>query len=692
MKRRHAVAAEPHVIKADHKWTGKTEPPTPPRTYEHLDFEPQPMVGWFKPTELAKAGLQVVLSSAFGAYADKREVELVLGDAQWHDYSEDFEKNEDGLWFDYVADLGDGWDSTYTIARLLAEKTLNFTEDGQCTLDPNAPTKTRRGRVLVMGGDEVYPTSSPEEYTNRMIEPYRCALPYVPDYREAPHLYLIPGNHDWYDGLGSFFKLFCYEQWVGGWKTWQRRSYFALKLAAGDEASNRPDVWLWGIDTQLSSKLDQPQLDYFAYIAEKEMKPKSKIILCAAEPSWVYVDAKTQEQQTRVKRARNEERKKTEEDKLERKKKEIYAGIGYLEAKVIKPNNHDVTVGLAGDWHNYTRYESEDGKQRFVSGGGGAYLYPTHHMPKDLELPKAFSENGISGTTYKRKAIFPGESDSYWLVTRSLFFSFFRLNWGFTFLLGVIYLLLSWIVQSVSKVGRGTLMEADETLLERFSQSFDLGAFIQVIAHSPESVVFLVLIIAGMIGLSNYETISKRIIHGGIHGLAHIGLFLLLFYLCAKINLVWGADFFDSIFPGDWGKDHPLQVIIFGAEMLLFGSTLGGIVLGFYLWFSNRVLKIHDNEVLLCQSDPDYKNFLRFHLAKDGTLTIYPVGVKRVNRKRSWKFNKVERLLAAWKLNQEARDGEAWIEPREGVIQNFAQLIEDPITLPVTKNGGNAHG
>ncbi|MBD0259532.1 MAG: hypothetical protein ICV83_27750 [Cytophagales bacterium] len=43
-------------------------------------------------------------------------------------------------------------------------------------------------------------------------------------------LFAIPGNHDWYDGLASFVKQFCQGRWVGGWRTTQTRSYFALAL------------------------------------------------------------------------------------------------------------------------------------------------------------------------------------------------------------------------------------------------------------------------------------------------------------------------------------------------------------------------------------------------------------------------------------------------------------------------------
>ena len=114
--------------------------------------------------------------------------------------------------------------------------------------------------------------------------------------------------------------------------------------------------------------------------------------------------------------------------------------------------------------------------------------------------------------------------------------------------------------------------------------------------------------------------------------------------------------------------------------MLLFGGFLGGTVFGLYLWISNRFLKIHDNEVLLCQSDPDYKNFLRFRI-KDGQITIYPIGVERVNRKRSWSRDKTKRHLAAWELQPDATGGASWFEPKEGVIQDYAQLIEDPITI-----------
>src|SRR3982074_2280746 len=89
----------------------------------------------------------------------------------------------------------------------------------------------------------------------------------------------VPGNHDWYDSLVSFTRLFCQRRWFAGWKTRQNRSYFALRLPHR--------WWLIGTDVQLDSDIDVPQVRYFKHIAKK-MSGGDRIILCAAEPHWIY--------------------------------------------------------------------------------------------------------------------------------------------------------------------------------------------------------------------------------------------------------------------------------------------------------------------------------------------------------------------------------------------------------------------
>ena len=65
-----------------------------------------------------------------------------------------------------------------------------------------------RGKVLLLGGDEVYPTATTEAYEDRFKGPFAAALPRSEAGAE-PDMFATPGNHDWYDGLVSFLRLFC---------------------------------------------------------------------------------------------------------------------------------------------------------------------------------------------------------------------------------------------------------------------------------------------------------------------------------------------------------------------------------------------------------------------------------------------------------------------------------------------------
>ncbi|MGH3812811.1 MAG: metallophosphoesterase, partial [Pseudonocardiaceae bacterium] len=138
----------------------------------------RPMVRWLDPHQLVDTAVRVLLSGVFSSYADNRELQA-LEPAEVPDRS-----GEADLWLDYVADVGDGWNSTYTVARLLAADELKLDWDGETH-------STERGRILVMGGDQVYPVPNAAEYENRMLGPYRAALPCVPG--EAPELFAIPG-------------------------------------------------------------------------------------------------------------------------------------------------------------------------------------------------------------------------------------------------------------------------------------------------------------------------------------------------------------------------------------------------------------------------------------------------------------------------------------------------------------------
>jgi hypothetical protein len=151
------------------------------------------MVQWLDPKVLLGAALEVALSSLFARFADKREMQAGLPARFW-DASGLAENGS--LWLDYASDTGDGFDPTYAIAYLLA-RDAPWSGTGEL----------KRGKVLVLGGDQVYPSADWEPYRNRFVGPYTAALPYVAPPEKPPFLFALPGNHDWYDGLTSFMRL-----------------------------------------------------------------------------------------------------------------------------------------------------------------------------------------------------------------------------------------------------------------------------------------------------------------------------------------------------------------------------------------------------------------------------------------------------------------------------------------------------
>lgn len=591
-------------------------PPTPKSDKpEDLGFTPQPMVDWLAPAQLASTGIKAVLSGIFGAYADKREVMAALNPEP------DFEKEEEDysdrgeIWIDYIADLGDGFDATYTMAHLLAQETLAL-DDGGVTRE------TRRGQILVMGGDQVYPTATFEEYRNRLLQPYTAALPCVQG--DEPRLFVVPGNHDWYDGLSNFTRIFCQRRKIGGWKTLQRRSYFALKLPHR--------WWLWGIDIQLEGYIDQAQIDFFRNHVKSHMTPGDKVIVCTAQPDWVY--AATQGP-------------------------EAFRSLGFLEDKTIRTDcKGEPRVILTGDLHHYVRYETADGAvQRITAGGGGAYLYATHEMPEKLDLQEGFRETART-VQYEKKKAFPDEAAS-----RRIAWGALRLpwrSWKFGIFLAILYSLYAWIVQSASKVLPGI---PDGSLMHHLQELVPSGAglwealktVIKVLAHSPSSVVFTALIVGGLYAFCAAQRWWVKLVIGLVHGLAHVCLNLALLWLFAGINVHWLG----------LGIDTVPQVLLFFLEMLVIGGFLGGVLMALYFLLCSVVGGFHTNEVFSSQRIADYKNFLRLHIDSAGNLTIYPVGVREVCKK--------------WKLNPGAQNGQPWFDPDGCKLE--AELIEKPIQV-----------
>ncbi len=523
-------------------------PPNPPPPESR-----RKMVGWFDPAQLAPSGIQVVLSTIFGRHADHRLLEALASSAgdDMFDYSA--YGNGQAFWLDYAADLGDGWDSTYAVAYHLAQPTLAV--GGQ---------ETRRGSILIFGGDEVYPIASRAEYEARLVAPYATALRHSasPDHLD---LFAVPGNHDWYDSLVSFTRLFIAKQWLGGWRCPQARSYFAAKLPG--------HWWLLGTDVQLGSDIDQPQIEYFQQVAQ-HMKDGDQVILCNAEPHWIYAAAYGID----------------DSDYSER-------NLAFLENKVLERR---VAVFLSGDLHHYRRHATDDGFQKITAGGGGAYLHPTHGMNVDL----------LAGG-YKKRACFPDESTSRKLCWRNLLFPVNNPKFGLV--TAILYVLTAWSVKApIGEFGlRDILQAARVTLHEAL--------------NSPAAAFWGIATIVGFWLFTDTHSRRYRIIAGPLHGLAHaLAAFLLGWggsYLCVhEIGFAFGSI---------------RQLLLSGLLIAAGGWPAGSFIMGLYLFVSLNWFGRHHDEAFSALSIRDWKNFLRIRINADGELTIFPIGLRRVPRQ--WK-------------------------------------------------------
>jgi hypothetical protein len=535
---------------------------------EQLGFRPQQAVRWLAPKVLITTGAQSLLAEIFGSYADKRELQGSLP-AQVHDHGDG-----DELWFDFVADLGDGFDATYSIASLLAAPELDL--DGP----------TPRGRLLVMGGDQVYPAASTNAYEDRSKGVYRAALPAPPD-DDSPTLFALPGNHVWYDGLTSFLRVFAQRRPFGGWHTEQTRSYFAVRLPQG--------WWLYAIDTQFDDYVDAPQLEYFREASE-QLEEGDSVILCTSTPSWVEAGCGG--------------------------RPKGYDTIEFFQREVVRPRGATVRVMLTGDKHHYVRYEEEGGTgQKITAGLGGAYLAATDRLPAALDLPGAKSR--------VREPLPPSrftKAETYPRPTARLAAGVFRLPWrnpSFWGLTGIIQLIAT--------------LAMLYGLAESAARS---GVFGLLAAWSPAllATVGLVLVGVAFARIDLPETNRVNAFAGVLHAVGHLAL-------SAGWALVirW---LYHDVLPGGTATDWVVFLVAAVGTPILIGFVDAEVV-ALYLLIASR-FGINLNELMAAQSIEDHKGFLRLHIARDGMLTIYPVKVDRVCRE--WTANPKGAPDAPWIL------------------------------------------
>ncbi|MEU3289780.1 metallophosphoesterase family protein [Streptomyces longwoodensis] len=325
--------------------------------YRHLVPERVEKISWLNP-RLLWAARNGVLASWFGDPTGRTRDRWVAQRAAAGAPADKVIRRDDPDRFSFMVlgDTGEGDEPQYAVI-------------------PGLLTVGQETAFAVVASDVIYPVGSADDYDTKFFRPYR-------DY-PAP-IYAVPGNHDWYEGLGAFMRVFCDDApplpaepaprppgraWLRH-LLWHRPrpgdgrrldAARAQRSAPGQRAVQPGPYWaidagpvrIVGIDTGLLGTLDAAQ---GAWLREVSRDPRPKILVTG---SPLYVDG-------------------------EHHPCEIEGG-GTVD-EIVRDPAHRYVLAIGGDIHNYQRYPVRlaDGRtlQYVVAGGGGAFTHATHTIPR----------------------------------------------------------------------------------------------------------------------------------------------------------------------------------------------------------------------------------------------------------------------------------------------------------------------
>jgi Calcineurin-like phosphoesterase len=328
-----------------------------PGIYHELEPPgPRPKFSWLRPSILW-AARNDILVRLLGDPTDDQRRRWVAAQRE-RGVPEDFALDR--------SDLGGGF------SCLIAGDTGEGT-DPQFAVVPGLLEAGNGTSFLVVMSDVIYPIGNSNEYVDKFFRPYS---------KYPAPIYAIPGNHDWYDGLGGFMRHLCdvdppphrslpgrgLKAWLRD-KLWRHPSVLApdtlercreLRPAPEQQSTLPGPYWmvetdsvrLVGIDTGIIGNIDADQGDWLRKVSAG---PKPKILL-TGKPLYVN--------NTREPGA--------------------VADRDFTVDDIVRDPGNNYVAAIGGDIHNYQRYPVRVGGrtiQYVVSGGGGAFMHATHTIP-----------------------------------------------------------------------------------------------------------------------------------------------------------------------------------------------------------------------------------------------------------------------------------------------------------------------
>ncbi|KAL4310219.1 hypothetical protein GQ457_01G026290 [Hibiscus cannabinus] len=659
--------------------------PLPVEEYEKLkknQMKPDflDMVPWYSGTsaDLFNTVFDLLVSvTLFVGRFDMRMMQAAMSrvheGAHEHDLFYDHLSEKEDLWFDFMADTGDGGNSSYAVARLLAQPSLQLTRDDSVVTLP-------RGDLLLIGGDLAYPNPSEFTYEKRFFCPFEYALQPpawykpnhiavdkpelpegIPELKEynGPQCFLIPGNHDWFDGLNTFMRYICHKSWLGGWFMPQKKSYFALQLPKR--------WWVFGLDLSLHSDIDVYQFKFFSELVKNKIGENDSVIIMTHEPHWLldwYWNGASGENVSHL-------------------------ILDYLKGRC--------KLRIAGDLHHYMRHSCVPSEgpvhvqHLLVNGCGGAFLHPTHVFSN-------FSK--FYGKTYECKAAYPCFDDSSRIALGNIL-KFRKKNWQFDFIGGIIYFIL--VFSTFPQCELDHILQ-DDSFSGHLRSFFGTvwSAFVYVLEYSSVSLAgLLILLIAAIAFVPSKLARKKRAIIGILHVSAHLTAALILMLLleigletCIRHKLLATSGYhslyqwYQSVeiehFPDPTGLRSRIEqwtfglypacikylmsafdvpevmavtrsnicengiqslsrggAVIYYASVFLyfwvFSTPVVSLVFGSYLYICINWLHVHFDEAFSSLRIANYKSFTRFHINCDGDLEVFTLAVDKVPKE--WKLD-----------------------------------------------------
>jgi hypothetical protein len=398
-------------------------------------------------------------------------------------------------------------------------------------------------------------------------------------------------------------------------------------------------------------------VEYFKGVAA-QMQETDRIILCHAEPHWIF--------------ARMYE----------------HLDVSYSESNLSfleKMLGKKIAVFIAGDLHHYRRHEAmdESSTQKITAGGGGAFLHPTHMGRLGTDVSEL--EEKASGRVFQKRAAFPPENISRKLGWRNLIFPYLKGNqsWTFGFFTAGLYLLTTLAVVSNFR----QIEQTASSLRSVVGLKNIFGTTLHTVLNSPMTLFWVLFTILGFVLFTDTHSKAHRWIMGSLHALAHIlsAFTVALASIYLVINIAAATSRWNNP-PGRSGSlelnwvykwtqgenvfNFDLRVLLAVFLILVGGYLVGSFIQGLYLLISLNLFGRHFNEAFSTIAVEDWKSFLKLKIDRNGDLTIYAIGIRKVPRK--------------WKTNHSASGAEIVPDEERDKDATAPALIEPPIMLRST--------